>query len=319
MAYHRIADNEMFKVKRFDASTKAAREAEWLEFRATGVGGSDMGAILGLNKYSTPYLLWLEKTGRSPHEDISDKWAVVKGNVLEGELRKRFKRLHPELEVWDGTDKTLVSNEHPCMHASLDGYIYDPQRGFGVLEIKTANANRGRADWHDDDGNLIAPDYYMAQVTHYLAVTGWTYGVFYADIGEPEPVEVWFERDEEDIDIVVRRAEEFWRYVTDDVPPALTTADEVRAVYPQDDGDLQPADSAEFDEIASAYEAAAADEKAARDRKKACVDRLAVMVGEHQGITSVNWQVTYKTQCRAEHIVKASTTRVLRVKALNNN
>ncbi|MFR9113894.1 MAG: YqaJ viral recombinase family protein [Bifidobacterium bifidum] len=64
------------------------------------------------------------------------------------------------------------------MHASLDGFIYDEASdSWGILEIKTANANRGRTDWHNDEGELIAPDYYMAQVTHYMAVTGFRWGI----------------------------------------------------------------------------------------------------------------------------------------------
>lgn len=179
-----------FDVHRFkgDGTTKESRHQAWLAFRAKGVGGSDMGTILGLNPYSTPYDLWLEKTGRQKPEDISGKWAIVKGNALEVELRRRFRALHPEYQVIDGTDISLVSKQHPLMHASLDGFVYDEASdSWGVLEIKTANANRGRTDWHDETGELIAPDYYLAQVTHYMAVTGFTWGVFYADIGESEP------------------------------------------------------------------------------------------------------------------------------------
>ena len=114
----------------------------------------------------------MEKTNRQQPEDISGKWAIVKGNALEVELRRRFRKLHPEYQVIDGTDISLVSKEHPLMHASLDGFVYDEASdSWGVLEIKTANANRGRTDWHDETGELIAPDYYLAQVTHYMAVT----------------------------------------------------------------------------------------------------------------------------------------------------
>ena len=115
------------------------------------------------------------------------RWAIIKGNALEVELRRRFRQLHPEFQVIDGTDISLVSDAHPVMHASLDGFIYDEASdSWGILEIKTANANRGRTDWHNDEGELIAPDYYMAQVTHYMAVTGFRWGYFYADIGEAE-------------------------------------------------------------------------------------------------------------------------------------
>lgn len=187
----------LFDVHRFRQHTKKERESAWHAFRALGVGGSDMSTILGLNPYSTPYDLWLEKTNRQQPEDISGKWAIVKGNALEVELRRRFRQMHPEWTVIDGTDISLVSKQHPLMHASLDGFVYDEESdSWGILEIKTANANRGRTDWHDETGELIAPDYYLAQVTHYMAVTGFRWGYFYADIGEAEPSPVDVKRAE---------------------------------------------------------------------------------------------------------------------------
>ena len=71
----------LFDVHRFRQHTKKERESAWHAFRALGVGGSDMSTILGLNPYSTPYDLWLEKTNRQQPEDISGKWAIVKGNA----------------------------------------------------------------------------------------------------------------------------------------------------------------------------------------------------------------------------------------------
>ena len=247
MARHLLKDCDAFHVIRFNQRTATERHEAWLTQRDHGVGGSDLSTILGLNKYATPYTLWLEKTGREQHMDISGKWAVVKGNALETALRARFRSLHPEWECYDGTDKSLVSNTHPCMHASLDGILYDEARGHGVLEIKTANAHRGATDWHDTDGNLMIPDYYMAQVTHYLSVTGWTWGVVYADIGEAEPVEIMFERDEDDITAAITAAESFWGYVERDEPPALTVPDvDDMQTREQPDG-FEQADDQEFD------------------------------------------------------------------------
>ena len=225
---------DMFSLRRFGGAgtTKESRHQAWLSFRTEGVGGSDMSTILGFNTYKTPYELWLEKTGRQEPEDISGRWAIIKGNALEVELRRRFRQLHPEFQVIDGTDISLVSDAHPVMHASLDGFIYDEASdSWGILEIKTANANRGRTDWHDDAGELIAPAYYVAQVTHYMAVTGFRWGYFYADIGEAEPVEVRFERDEDDVDAIIHAAEDFWGFVARDEMPALTIVGEVNGFH----------------------------------------------------------------------------------------
>ncbi len=151
---YKTPDCDEFTLVRFKQLTAKERHESWLKHRREGLGGSDMATILGLNKYKTPYELWLEKTGREQPVDISDKWAIVKGNALEKELRNRFRSLHPEWECYDGTDKSLVSRNHPFLIASLDGVLYDETRGYGVLEIKTTSAHRGKTDWHDMDGNL---------------------------------------------------------------------------------------------------------------------------------------------------------------------
>ena len=296
MARHLLKDCDAFHVIRFNQRTATERHEAWLTQRDHGVGGSDLSTILGLNKYATPYTLWLEKTGREQHMDISGKWAVVKGNELETALRARFRSLHPEWECYDGTDKSLVSNTHPCMHASLDGILYDEARGHGVLEIKTANAHRGATDWHDTDGNLMIPDYYMAQVTHYLSVTGWTWGVVYADIGEAEPVEIMFERDEDDITAAITAAESFWGYVERDEPPALTVPDvDDMQTREQPDG-FEQADDQEFDRLASLWQSLDDTEKTAKKQKTHVAEQLKTMVGaDRAGLISSTCQVGYKT------------------------
>lgn len=290
-----------FDVHRFkgDGTTKESRHQAWLAFRAKGVGGSDMGTILGLNPYSTPYDLWLEKTGRQQPEDISGKWAIVKGNALEVELRRRFRQLHPEFQVIDGTDISLVSDAHPVMHASLDGFIYDEASdSWGILEIKTANANRGRTDWHNDEGELIAPDYYMAQVTHYMAVTGFRWGYFYADIGEAEPVEVRFERDEDDIHAVIKAAEDFWGFVARDEMPALTGVDVAKAYPEPSEGIEDMSDSTDLRELMADYRQVTSDLNALKQRKEELRDCILTYIGDHEGVRCGNMQATYKHSTR---------------------
>ena len=260
-----------------------------------GRGRFGYGTILGLDPYSTPYELWLEKTGRQQPEDISGKWAIVKGNALEVELRRRFRALHPEYQVIDGTDISLVSDAHPVMHASLDGFIYDEASdSWGILEIKTANANRGRTDWHNDEGELIAPDYYMAQVTHYMAVTGFRWGYFYADIGEAEPVEVRFERDEDDVSAVIHAAEDFWGFVTRDEMPALTGADVAKAYPEPAEGIEDMSGDDDLQQLMTSYRDAKADEKALKQRIEELQDCILVYVGDHEGVRCGTLQATYK-------------------------
>lgn len=326
MVRHLVRDCDAFTLVRFTQPTAAERHAAWLDHRRQGVGGSDMATILGINTYKTPYELWLEKTGREHPVDISGKWAVVKGNALEKELRKRFRDLHPEWEVYDGTDKSLVSRAHPCMIASLDGILYDETRGFGVLEIKTTSAHRGQTDWHDTDGNLRIPDYYLTQVTFYLAVTGWTWGVVYADIGETEPVEIMFERDEDDIKAVIDAAESFCGYVERDEPPALASTDVDRVQQEEQPEGYEQVDDGEFDRLAGLWQQFDDAEKAAKKSKAGIGDQLKKMVGDtRRGLVSAHAQVGYKDvnyKAQPEKLIPAKdayTARRFYVKPLNND
>lgn len=304
----------LFDVHRFKARTQAERSAMWLGFRTEGVGGSDMSTILGLNPYATPYDLWLEKTGRVQPEDIGDRWPVERGNALENVLRKRFRRIHPDWHIVDGTNVSLVSKAHPVMHASLDGFIFDPTAlQWGVLEIKTASAYKGQHDWHDEDGNLIAPPYYVAQVTHYLAVTGFDFAVFYADIGESEPVEVRVQRDDADCEAVIKAAEDFWGYVERGEMPQLTGTRDVLNAYPADDGTLEQVVDSEFDRLCSLYRAHKDAEAAERKAAKGIADQLTPLIAERKGLISLDWKATYATQHRGEYVVPANSTRVLRI------
>jgi predicted phage-related endonuclease len=43
------------------------------EFRRTGIGGSDVAAVLGISRYKSAFQLWQEKTGQVQPEDISEQ------------------------------------------------------------------------------------------------------------------------------------------------------------------------------------------------------------------------------------------------------
>lgn len=310
-----LKDTERYQVERFKQGKQAERHLAWLKSRKAGVGGSDMSTILGLNSFKTPYDLWLEKTGRVEPEDISDKWAIVKGNALENELRKRFRAQHPEMIVTDGTDKQFISREKPYLRASLDGILQREDGSFGILEIKTAG-NRRSGDWHDEDGNLRIPPYYLAQVEFYALVTGWTWGYVYAAIGDDEPAEIPFQADVEDMAAIDKAAADFWQFVTSGTPPQLTGGD-VQKAFPEPTPDIVEADSDDdlYDLLAK-LEGTGNQLKDLKAEQKALQDQVIVRIGSHTGIRCGNLQATYRPTTRKEYTVKATTYRKFALKTI---
>lgn len=63
-------------------SLQGVKRNEWLNLRKTGLGGSDAGAVCGLNPYSSPLQVFYDKTS----EEVQDKdsESMRQGRDLEG-------------------------------------------------------------------------------------------------------------------------------------------------------------------------------------------------------------------------------------------
>lgn len=266
-------------------------DEEWLALRNKGIGGSDVSAIMGINKYTTPLEVWLEKTGRADHKDLSDNESVYWGNRLEHEVRDEFARRHQDLHVEEPTF-TLVSDARPWAHANLDGILTDSDGNKGILEIKTVGEKRA-GDWADG-----VPDYYMTQVTHYMSVTGWSFAWFAVLVGGQRYVEFYVERDEEDIAIVSDAVDTFWRdFVEKDVMPHMVgTSGESRAIvnaFGNDGGFASPENYAHFDALVEEYRKCKDLESAYKRQATKAANEIRAAIGSHKGAMTDVYKVTW--------------------------
>lgn len=182
--------------------TSDLTSSEWLEYRRKGIGGSDIAAICGISKWKRPIHVYLDKIGELPESEFSE--AAEWGNRLEPLIAEKFADQHPE---WAVTKKDLIYS-HPDYEwalGNIDRMLICPNRGRGILEIKTANEYL-RQEW--DNGNI--PDYYYVQLQWYLFITGLDWGYFATLIGGNKYREFEVQRDEEMIEQILRLASDFW-------------------------------------------------------------------------------------------------------------
>lgn len=183
---------------------------DWLADRAKGIGGSDVGALLGLNKYKSPYTLWAEKSGLLHAEEVNNE-AVRVGHDLEQYVAERFMEATGHTVVT--SDYSFQSERYPFMLANVDRLLTDEESG---LECKTASALT-RYDFENGD---IPPSYYC-QCVHYMAVTGlkkWYIAILVMGKGF-----YWFEinRDEQEIKDLIEAEKEFWNKVENGIEPPI--------------------------------------------------------------------------------------------------
>ena len=176
--------------------------------RSTYIGCSDIGTIMGVNPWKSPYTLWAEKTGKKPVEDISDKPAVWWGNAEEDLVAKYFTKVtghkvrRSNFRYW--------CEELPFLYGHIDRMLVDKSAG---LEIKTTSVNN-KTNYEEGD----IPDSHYWQIQGYLLVTGMTR--WYIATKRDNSVYIGIvERNEEDIAKLVNACQTFWNCVTEGIPP----------------------------------------------------------------------------------------------------
>lgn len=203
---------------------------EWLRERKKGLGASDAGTIIGVNKWKSNLELWEEKVGIREPEDISGKPYVQYGHDAEPHLRALFALDHPELRVsYESPYKMIFSDELPFIFATPDGELEEPATGrHGGLEVKTTEIMHP-GQWAEWDDRI--PDQYYAQVCHQMLATGWDFVIVLAQIkwttrsGDKRKVirECHIERMEarDSIEVIRIAAIDFWHHVKTRTQPAL--------------------------------------------------------------------------------------------------
>lgn len=185
---------------------------EWLKLRQKSIGGSDAATVVGLNSYSSPYALWLEKTGHLKEQ--KDNEAMRQGRDLESYVKERFTEATGK--IVEEEPCIIRNSNYPWAHATIDGKIKGENAG---LECKTVNANNWNK--YKEDG---FPYYYYVQCLHYMAVCG--YDKYYLAVLVFGQDFKWFEfeRDketEEAIENLMHSEENFWKLVEDKTPPEM--------------------------------------------------------------------------------------------------
>lgn len=141
-------------------STENMSRDEWLKLRKTGIGGSDAGAICGLNPYASPMSVYQDKT--ADYISQEDNESMRQGRDLEDYVARRFM----EATGFKVRRSNVMyrSQEYPFMIADVDRLIVGENAG---LECKTASPYSSDK-WKDGE----IPPHYLIQCCHYMIVTG---------------------------------------------------------------------------------------------------------------------------------------------------
>nr|DAM25317.1 MAG TPA: Exonuclease [Caudoviricetes sp.] len=204
--------------------------AEWLQSRTLGIGASEVGTILGLNPFETPYQLYLRKKGKVAPKPENE--AMRMGHLLEDAVAQRF-AIETGVHIIKNTtdDFTVFNNERPYMRVSPDRLYWGQgvkhnEANKGVLECKTT------AMPVDVDN---VPKHWFCQLQYQLGVCEYTHGaIAWIYLGRREFGMLPTEFDPEFFEYLVEQVDEFWtRYIVGNEEPAAYNVEDVVMKFPR--------------------------------------------------------------------------------------
>lgn len=276
--------------KSYEERGEAPSLEDFLAARRQGVGGSDAGAIAGVDPYRTAADVYREKHGFAVEPHISNH--IKRGRGMESIVFGEYIEARPNDVLIHPVPK-VTHPDHSWMIGHLDAVITSPTRdGPGVLEVKAPS----RASFARIKAEGV-PMSWRLQVQHYLAITGYTWGtfaIFCADSWELMLIDV--ERDDKAIEQLIAVEEDFWKnHVLKYQAPRVESGKPSITLPPLKGEGITERMDPEFVAAVEAYEEAREVEEEAAAAKKAARDRIAKLVQEQPGVYDTLGYRVYNT------------------------
>ena len=202
-------------------------EQHWHELRSKVVGSSEVAALFDASQFLTKFELWHHKKGNIP------------GNFKDDERKFWGRKLEPAIAggIAEQRGWKLIKPEGYYPHPSVAGmactpdfFIFDPNRGLGVLEVKNVDFLQYRRSWTSSEPPLA----YILQLQHQLACTGLRWGAIGALVAGNDPEVFIYDRHEQAIARIEAAVTEFWKSIAEDREPPVVSDDyeTIRELYP---------------------------------------------------------------------------------------
>lgn len=264
------------------------RHDEWLKIRRGYIGGSDAGAIIGMNPYASAFSVWAEKTGKVP--EFQGNISTRTGTLLEDLVARLF--MEETGKKVQRLKFTLVNEAYPFACANIDREVIGED---AILECKTTNSFVNVKKFRTGE----YPEQWYAQITHYLAVTG-AKKAYLAVLSECRDFRVFeLERDEDEIKALMEAEKEFWtKYVIPKQTPPVdghsATSEAIKQIFQIETGD--EADLTGFDDLFLQRKALSEQAKQIKTELDGLDNRLKAALGSRSTGQCGRWKVSWKEQ-----------------------
>jgi putative phage-type endonuclease len=201
--------------------------------RTKYIGGSDIGAILGLSRFKTPLEVWMEKTGKQTKK--ADSLPLRFGSFAEEFVASEYSRATGYELLHD--ESIYIHPQHSYMSAHIDRFALGDEDGLPpsrILECKTANPFSS-GDWGEAGSDQV-PMSYLCQCIWYMAITGIDITDLAVLFGNSDFRIYEIARDLELESVILQKASLFWNEcVLKDIPPPVQSEADCHTLFSKGD------------------------------------------------------------------------------------
>jgi putative phage-type endonuclease len=145
--------------------TFPSNSPEWHEQRAKAIGGSDVGAIMGVSPFTNRAKIFKDKTEPNPNKSVDQKaykgGAFYRGDAWEPNIVRMFADKNADKKILH-SKSSWAHRERPYQQANVDGLICEngSETPNAILEIKTSSSEKS---WKNG-----VPEEYRMQTLWYM-------------------------------------------------------------------------------------------------------------------------------------------------------
>jgi putative phage-type endonuclease len=264
--------------------------AKWLADRRTGIGGTDIAAILSLSPYAGPIDVWMDKKSLSTPKTETPEMRM--GKKMESVIRELYEEETGFTVIQPGL---CVHDSNPIIIGTPDGLV-SPTSALErrILEIKTSRSSQG---WGEAGTDQI-PQHYLLQCIHYMAVCDCDYADVAVLIGGSDFRIYNLQRDVELERYLIETATAWWqKHIVGGVAPEIDGSEGAKRylnyAYPRNVTPLKEA-TAEINELLALLLNLRTELDLKELEKSKIENQIKAFVGDGDGVEGINSKATWK-------------------------
>lgn len=246
--------------------------------RKTGIGGTDMSAIVGMNPWRSAFDVWAEKTGQLP--DFAETERMAWGRRIQRAIAEGYSEITGRKHEW--LDQTRRSEKRPWQIWTPDAVIVGEPR---LLDCKNVGIDQS-GEW-GEEGTEEVPDHIVIQAQWYMHAGSFELFDVAALFGGNNLKVYTLQRDTEFQEILLDQGEKFWQdHVLAKNAPDISATEGSKMYlakkFPKNNGKLRTPTVDEF-ELIETYRKARILFSIAKDEKEDIAAAVKQAIGDDDG------------------------------------